>query len=327
MRRVRWGIVSAAKIAREQVIPAIQHSRSGTVFAIASRDRERALATAERHAIPIVLDDYDALLAHPDIDAVYIATPNSSHVEWTMRALEAGKHVLCEKPIALRAGEIDTLIRERNRTGLQVMEGFMVAHHPQWHLVRRLIAEGIIGRLQMVEGSFTYRNHNAESIKNSLDLGGGALRDIGVYPIVTTRLATGLEPTDGAARFERDPVFGTDRLVVAQVRFPGFDLSFYCGTQAAARQHMVFQGELGWLRLDAPFNPGKYDQARVTLRLDGQTETKDWFFPTPNQYQLMIENFADAVHGGAELLFPLESSRGNQAVLDRLFAQEGAGRG
>ncbi len=322
MTRLRWGILSAAKIAREQVIPAILQSRSGTVVALASRDRARAEAACERHGIPHALDDYDALLARPDVDAVYIATPNSSHVAWARRALEHGKHVLCEKPLALEAADIALLIGDRDRLGLQVAEAFMVAHHPQWHLVRKLLAEGTLGALRLVEGSFTYRNHNAESIKNSLALGGGALRDIGVYPVVTTRIATGLEPRAASARFDRDPVFGTDRHALCNVRFPGFDLSFYCGTQSAARQHMVFHGELGWLRLDAPFNPGKYDQARVVLRLDGQAETREWFFPHVNQYQLMVENFADAVHGGAELHFPLESSRANQQVIDRLFASE-----
>jgi predicted dehydrogenase len=319
MGRIRWGILGNAKIARDWVLPAIRLSHNGEVTALASRDREKAAAVCTRFAIPRLHDSYESLVASPEVDAVYIPLPNTLHVEWTLRAIAAGKHVLCEKPLAMHASEIDGLIAARDRSRLVVGEAFMVPHHPQWDHVRRVIAEGRIGPLRMVEGSFTYRNVDGTSIKNRRELGGGGLRDIGVYPVVTTRIATGKEPISASAHIEWDASFGTDKLAVCLVTFEGFHLTFYCGTQAARRQQMTFHGEHGWLRLEAPFNPGAYDLARVTLRMNDGGGTEDTSFPQANQYQSMVENFGDAVLGEAPLKFPLESSRANQRVIDMLF--------
>jgi predicted dehydrogenase len=319
MRRTRWGILGNAKIARDFLIPAIQLSRSGQLVALASRDREKALEACERFSIAQQHDSYEGLLASPDVDAVYIPLPNTMHVEWTQRAVAAGKHVLCEKPLAMHAGEIDALIEARERSGLVVGEAFMVAHHPQWKHVRSLIASGRIGRLRMVEGSFSYHNTDGNNIRNRSELGGGALRDIGVYPVVTTRFVTGQEPVSATARIEWDAAFGTDKLAICLLAFEGFHLSFYCATQAARRQHMAFHGEKGWIRLDAPFNAGVYDQARVLVRLNDVTGTEEVIFPQANHYLEMVENFGDAVQGKAPLAFPLESSRANQRVIDMLF--------
>jgi predicted dehydrogenase len=319
MRRTRWGILGNAKIARDFLIPAIQLSRSGQLVALASRDREKALEVCERFSIAQQHDSYEGLLASPDVDAVYIPLPNTMHVEWTQRAVAAGKHVLCEKPLAMHAGEIDALIEARERSGLVVSEAFMVAHHPQWKHVRSLIASGRIGRLRMVEGSFSYHNTDGSNIRNRSELGGGALRDIGVYPVVTTRFVTGQEPVSATARIEWDAAFGTDKLAICLLAFEGFHLSFYCATQAARRQHMAFHGEKGWIRLDAPFNAGVYDQARVLVRLNDVTGTEEVIFPQANHYLEMVENFGDAVQGKAPLAFPLESSRANQRVIDMLF--------
>jgi predicted dehydrogenase len=319
MQRTRWGILGNAKIARDFLIPAIQLSRSGQLVALASRDRERATAACERFSIAQLHDSYEGLLASPDIDAVYIPLPNTMHVEWTQRAVAAGKHVLCEKPLAMRAHEIDALIEARDRSGLVVGEAFMVAHHPQWEHVRGLLAAGRIGRLRMVEGSFSYHNTDGNNIRNRRELGGGALRDIGVYPVVATRLVTGQEPVSTSARIEWDAAFGTDKLAICLLAFEGFHLSFYCSTQAARRQHMAFHGEKGWIRLDAPFNAGVYDQARVLVRLNDVTGTEEVIFPQANHYLEMVENFGDAVQRRAALRFPLESSRANQRVIDMLF--------
>lgn len=318
--RLRWGILGNAKIAREMVIPAIQTSRNGVVQALASRDLTSARAAVQRHAIPTLVEGYEALLASPDIDAIYIPLPNTLHVDWTERALRAGKHVLCEKPIAMHADEIARLIALREQTGLVVGEAFMVAHHPQWALVREWINEGRIGALRVVDGAFSYFNRRSDNIRNRADLGGGALRDIGVYPVVTTRLATGREPVDAHATIERDPEFGTDRLAVCRVRFEDFLLTFYCATQAGLRQQMVFHGESGFISLSAPFNAGVYDVARVTWRANDGATTEERLFTRPNHYQLMVEQFADAVAGLAPFAFPLESSVANQRVIDRLFA-------
>ena len=319
MQRVRWGILGNAKIARDFVIPAIQLSRSGRLVALASRGRDRAAQMCERFSIAQLHDSYEGLLASPEVDAVYIPLPNTMHVEWAQRAIAAGKHVLCEKPLAMRAEEIDTLIAARDRSGLVVGEAFMVAHHPQWKHARSLIANGRIGRLVMVEGSFSYRNLDSSNIRNRRELGGGALRDIGVYPIVTTRLATGQEPRSVSAHIEWDTAFGTDKLAICLVRFDGFHLSFYCATQASRRQHMAFHGENGWIRLDAPFNAGVYDQARVLMRLNDASGTEEVIFPQANHYLELVENFGAAVQGAAPLTFTLESSRANQRVIDMLF--------
>jgi predicted dehydrogenase len=319
MRRIRWGILGNAKIARDFVIPAIRLSRNGEVVAMATRDRSKAVEVCARHAISVLHEDYDSLLRSPQVDAVYIPLPNTLHVEWTQRAIAAGKHVLCEKPLAMHASEITGLIEARERSRLTVGEAFMVAHHPQWELVRRILAEGRIGRLCMVEGSFAYCNLDGTNIRNSRELGGGSLRDIGVYPVVTTRFVTGKEPLRAQATIEWDRTFGTDKLAVCLLTFDDFHLTFYCATQAARRQHMTFHGEAGWLRVDAPFNAGVYDVARVTLRMHERSGTEDWVFPQANHYQTMVENFADAVQGEAPLVFPLESSLANQRVIDMLF--------
>jgi predicted dehydrogenase len=320
MSRIRWGVLGAAKIAREHVIPAIQASHNGRVVALTSRNATKGAQACERAGIERLYADYESLIASAQIDAVYIPLPNTMHVEWTLRAIAAGKHVLCEKPIAMRAEEIDELITARDRSALTVGEAFMVAHHPQWEHVRALLASGRIGRLVMVEGSFTYNNRDPENIRNQAALGGGGLRDIGVYPIITARLATGREPIAAKARIERHPEFGTDRLAICHLDFGDFHMSFYCGTQAARRQQMTFHGENGWIRVEAPFNAGLYHVAHVQLRMNDSSVIEEAIFPQASQYQLMIENFGDAVQGKANLAFPLESSRANQRVLDMIFA-------
>ena len=319
MSKVRWGILGAAKIAREWLIPAIQLSSGGIVTAIASRDHEKGEAIQARFNIPHLYASYESLLNSNEVDAIYVPLPNSLHVEWTHKAIAAGQHVLCEKPLAMHADEIDGLIEARDRSGLVVGEGFMVVHHPQWQLVKSLIANGKIGRLQMVQGCFAYFNMDPDNIRNRNGLGGGALRDIGVYPLVVTRFVTGQEPRVAHARIDFDPQFGTDRWANCDLQFDDFALSFYCTTQAARRQQMTFHGDRGWLQLDAPFNAGVYDIARVKFRANDAERVEETIFPTANQYQLLIENFNAAVIGQSVLAFSLESSRANQRGIDMLF--------
>jgi predicted dehydrogenase len=325
MDQIRWGVLGAAKIAADLVIPAIQVSRNGCVAALASRDAAKGAAMCQRFGIPHLFGDYESLLASPEVDAIYIPLPNTLHVEWTRRVLDAGKHVLCEKPLAMRADEIDSLIelRDRNR-GVVAGEAFMVVHHPQWHLVRKLLSEQRIGALRIVEASFTYYNTDPNNIRNQRDVGGGSLRDIGVYPVVTTRFATAREPEKVNAVIDWDAKFGTDRLATCMADFGDFQLSFYCSTQLARRQQMTFHGDKGWIQLDTPFNAGIYDMARVSVRYNDGNVIEKTIFPQPNHYQLMIENFGDAVQGKAQFLFPLESSRANQRVIDMLFKAAGA---
>lgn len=318
--RVRWGVLGAAKIANNFVVPALQRSRNGRVTTVASRDLARAQAFATKHDIAHVSSSYEEVIASPDVDAIYIPLPTASHFEWCKKAMLGGKHVLCEKPIAMSAAEVQELIALRDQTGLVCAEAFMVAHHPQWTFVRDSVAQGLIGELKLVEGSFTYFNDDPDALKNNLALGGGGVRDIGVYPVVTTRLATGLEPDRVQSEVVLDPRFGTDRFARCVADFPGFTLSFYCGTQMARRQHMIFHGTKGWLSVDAPFNPGSYGPAQVRHRSNETGNEHLQEFSDVDQYQAMVEDFSDTVIGRKTgLAFSLESSLANQRVIDQIL--------
>jgi predicted dehydrogenase len=221
----------------------------------------------------------------------------------------------------MHASQVEELIALRNETGLVCGEAFMVAHHPQWAFVRDSLARGAIGELKLVEGCFTYFNDDPHALKNNRELGGGGVRDIGVYPVVTTRLATGLEPLHVHAEVTIDPRFGTDSYAHCTMEFADFTARFYCGTQLGRRQQMVFHGTSGWISVDAPFNPRVYGPATVRLRDDRTGETHVTNFGDIDQYQLMVEDFAWTVRGETkDVIFPLESSLRNQLVIDRILA-------
>ncbi len=319
---IRWGILGTAKIAREALVPAIQASENGILKAIASRRPESAAAFAQHYDVELTFDSYEALLASKDIDAVYIPLPTSQHIEWSLKALEAGKHVLCEKPIALKASQIDQLIQTRDRTGKQISEAFMVTYHPQWHKVRELLASGAIGTLHQVQGSFAYHLVDPDNMRNQVSLGGGGLLDIGVYPTVTTRFVTGKEPIRAQASIRRDPDFGTDIAASCRLGFDDFELSFYCATQMAARQSMIFHGDKGWIELTAPFNANAYDSADVILHDQSNGGEQVWKFRKVDQYQLQVEAFAEQIAGKESEIFSLENSKANQSAIDALFAAE-----
>lgn len=312
---MRWGILGAAKIARTALAPAMQLARGSELVALATRDTDRAAPF--RALVPglQVHASYEALLADPKVDAVYIPLPNHLHVEWSLRAAHAGKHVLCEKPIALAAREIDQLIDTRDQTGKLIAEAFMVTHHPQWHLARDLLNEGTIGRLEHVEGCFTYTNRDLANIRHRADMGGGGLRDVGVYPCITTRFVTGAEPT----RLRADIRMQNDVDIFARVwaDFPDFTMSFYCGMMQQGRQHMLLHGQDGWIALSAPFNANVFGDCRVEWQRDGETRVKR--FNAVDQYALMLENFAQSATNGTPFACPLEMSRGNQAMIDAIF--------
>jgi predicted dehydrogenase len=315
----RWGILSTAKIAREQVIPALLDSENGVVAAIASRDKAKARALADRFGVPYAFGSYEELLSSNQVDGVYIPLPTAQHVEWTLKAAAAGKHVLCEKPIALKADDIVPLIEARDRHNVLICEAFMVFYHPQWRKVRELIAGGTVGRLRHVQGAFTYFNTDPNNMRNQLALGGGALPDIGVYPTVTTRLVTGAEPVRVQATLERDDKFGTDIYASVKADFGAFDLSFYCSTQMALRQVMVFHGEKGFIEVHAPFNAGGYDHHRIELHDQTRTEARVFRFAVAPQYRLQAEAFARASAGEDVPVFPLESSVLNQRLIDAVY--------
>ncbi|CAL8481368.1 Predicted dehydrogenase (plasmid) [Caballeronia sp. S22] len=319
---IRWGVLGAARIADNFVVPAIQRSSNGRVVCVAARDGERAAAFATKHGIAGTCANYDEVIVNEAVDAVYIPLPTAGHFGWCKKALLAGKHVLCEKPIAMTASQVRELIAIRDATGRLCGEAFMVAHHPQWAFVRERIADASLGNLELVEGSFSYFNDDPKALKNDLALGGGGVRDIGVYPVVTTRIATGMEPLSVRADITIDPRYGTDKLAICDLTFPGFRLNFYCGTQLARRQHMVFHGSKGWLSVDAPFNPGVYAEASIRIRTDLSGKVETIKFGEVDQYQLMVENFASVLMGHSKsIAFSLENSLGNQLIIDRILGQ------
>jgi predicted dehydrogenase len=315
----RWGVLSTAKIGREHLLPAIVEAENGVLSAIASRDISRARALADRFGALHAFGSYDELLASKDVDGVYIPLPTAQHVEWTAKAIEAGKHVLVEKPLALDAKEIPPLIKLRDAKNVLVCEAFMVVYHLQWIKVRELIANGAIGRLRHVQGAFSYYNVDPKNMRNQLDLGGGALPDIGVYPTVSTRFSTGKEPLRVQATIERDKTFGTDIYSSIRADFGDFELSFYLSTQMAARQVMVFHGEKGFIEVLSPFNAGIYDHHRIELHNQNHSEAQVFRFPGMQQYRLEVEAFARAAQGGTDRVFTLEESVLNQKVIDAIF--------
>ncbi|RFC68577.1 MULTISPECIES: Gfo/Idh/MocA family protein [Mesorhizobium] len=315
----RWGVLSTAKIAREQLIPAIVEAEGSVLAAIASRDLSKAKKLTAHFGARHAFGSYEELLASDQVDGVYIPLPTSQHVEWTAKAIEAGKHVLVEKPLALDAKDIAPLIKLRNKKKVLVCEAFMVTYHPQWLKVRELVQSGAIGTLKHVQGAFTYFNVDPNNMRNKVELGGGALLDIGVYPTVGTRFVTGKEPKRVQATVERDKKFKTDTYSSIRADFGDFELSFYVATQLAARQFMVFHGDKGYIEVSAPFNAGVYDHHRVELHNQRHTEAQVWRFPGAQQYRYEIETFAKVAQGGSGEVFTLENSVKNQKLIDAIF--------
>ncbi|PWE29066.1 oxidoreductase [Pararhodobacter marinus] len=317
---MRWGILGAAKIARTALMPALNAARGAEFAALATSTPRKAQAFTGVTPHLRVHDSYETLLADPDIDAVYIPLPNHLHVDWSLRALAAGKHVLCEKPVALEAPEIDRLIAARDASGLLCAETFMVCHHPQWHRVRQLLADGAIGVLRQVEAAFSFHNDDPANIRNRPETGGGALYDIGVYPCIATRFATGREPGEIRAALEVEN--GVDTTARVWADFGDFSLSFYCSTRMAPHQRIAFHGTEGVIELRAPFNAGVAAAAEVVVRR-GYDETRIERFEPVDQYRLMVEAFERSALDGVPFDCPLEVSRGNAAMIDAIRAAGG----
>lgn len=316
---LRFGIISTAKIAAEHVVPAIQDAQNCVVTAVASRDLEKAQSFADRFAIANAFGSYEEMLASDVIDAVYIPLPTSQHVEWAIKAADAGKHVLCEKPIALKAEEIDTVIKARDRNKVIVSEAYMVTYAPVWRKVRQLLEDGAIGKLRHVQGAFTYFNRDPGNMRNIPALGGGGLPDIGVYPSITTRFTTGKEPVRVQSTVRRDPEFGTDIYSSVRADFGDFEMSFYVSTQMAARQVMVFHGDDGFIEVRSPFNANVYgaEEVEISDRNHGITQTLR--FNDSRQYRREAEAFAKAASGEDVELVTLESSKKNQKFIDAIY--------
>jgi predicted dehydrogenase len=320
--KVRWGVLSTAKIAVTKVIPAMQRSPWSEITAIASRDLSRANDVARELHIPKAYGSYEELLADETIEAVYNPLPNHLHVPWTLRAAEARKHVLCEKPIALNAAEARELINVRNRTGVKIQEAFMVRTHPQWLETRRLIKSGRIGRLRSITCFFSYFNPDPANIRNQLELGGGALMDIGCYPITISRFMYQAEPRRVMALIERDPVFGTDSLTSAVLDFPDGHSTFTCSTQLAEYQRMIFLGTEGRIEVLIPFNaPNDRATQIVVDNINDLTgagaDTIE--IPVCDQYEVQGSLFSQAIRENSEQPIPLEDAISNMAVIDAVF--------
>jgi predicted dehydrogenase len=316
---LRFGIISTAKIGRELVVPAIQDAENCVVTAVASRDLAKARSFADRFSVPHAFGSYEEMLASDTIDAVYIPLPTSQHVEWTIKAADAGKHVLCEKPIALKADEIDQLIAARDRNKVLISEAYMVTYAPVWLKVRELLAAGAIGTLKQVQGAFTYFNRDPGNMRNIPALGGGGLPDIGVYPTITTRFVTGMEPLRVQATTERDPEFGTDIYSSVRADFGSFELSFYIATQMAARQVMVFHGTQGFIEVKSPFNADRYGAEEIELTNQNHNHSQIFRFPDSRQYKREAEAFAGAALGGPQETVSLESSKRSQTFIDAIY--------
>jgi predicted dehydrogenase len=318
--RVRWGILGTAKIALTKVIPAMQRSPWCEVVAIASRDIAKANAAATKLHIPRAYGSYEAMLADEWVDVVYNPLPNHLHVPFTIKAAEAGKHVLCEKPIALNASEARTLLDVRASTGVRIQEAFMVRTHPQWLETRRLIQTGRIGTLKSITGFFSYFNADPENIRNHVEFGGGALMDIGCYPITISRFMFAAEPRRVLGLIERDPVFGTDTLTTGVLDFAHGQSTFTCSTRLAPYQRMTFHGTEGRIEVLIPFNAPNDRPTQILL------DSELIEIPTCDQYEIQSSLFSQALRENREQPIPLADAISNMTVIDAVFRSASTGR-
>lgn len=326
---VRWGVLGTAKIALKKVIPAMQRSRLSQVVAIASRDIEKARAAADALGIPRAYGSYAELLADPDVEAVYNPLPNHLHVPWSTRAAEAGKHVLCEKPIALSAAEARELLAVRDRTGVQIGEAFMVRAHPRWQAVREIAASGRIGMLRLITAHFSYFLRDPTDIRSRVEWGGGALLDIGCYPTTLSRWIFGAEPVEVIAVVERDPDMRIDRLVSALLRFPEGQATFTCAGQLVPYQKIQLFGTTGRIEVEIPFNTPPDYRARIFIDDGGDLAGRSVEmieFPAADQYALQCDQFSEAVRGTGKVTVTLEDAIANMSVLDALFRSAETGK-
>lgn len=318
MSAIRWGILGAARIAEREVVPALQLGDGCSVTAVASRDVTRGQTFASRLGIPRVFESYDALVESDEVDAVYIPLPNHLHVPWSIRALERGKHVLCEKPIAMSGAEARALQdAARAHPAQRVMEGFMYRFHPQWDYVRSLIDEGAIGTVALVEACFAYHNTDANNIRNKVEMGGGALMDIGCYAVSVARWLYGAEPTRVMGSVDRDEHFGIDRLTTGVLEFDEGVATFVCSTQLAPMQRVHIVGNEGRIEIDLPFN-GPLDRPRIVRHIRGAT-VRQHAVEGANQFVRMAERFAHSARHLAPVPTPLSDAVANMDVMDAVM--------
>ena len=323
MKPLNFGILGAAKFALEHMGPAIHAAKGARLTALATSSEEKFAAfqsfapDLRRH------DSYEALLADPEIEIVYIPLPNALHIEWASKALEAGKHVLCEKPLALRAADIDPLIALRDKTGLFAAEAYMIVHHPQWKQVRKWLDAGAIGTLRHADVAFSFNNPDPENIRNRPETGGGSIPDIGVYAYSSVRYAARAEPTKLHSIIHRENGVDVFAQVLGEMQGPkgSFTYGAMTSTRLAPRQQVVFQGDAGLIRVVTPFNAGVFREAEIQLERMGEP-TQTIRYPMANQYVLQVENVVRTIREDAPYPWTLEDAREGQAMIDQVFASE-----
>ena len=326
-RKIRWGVLSTASIGVRKVLPGMQQGKYSEVVAIASRDLGKAREAAAKLGIPTAYGSYEELLEDASIDAIYNPLPNQLHVPWTIKAAEAGKHVLCEKPLSLTVAEAESLLKIRERTSVKIGEAFMIRSHPQWLRVKALIDEGRIGQLRCVMGCFSYHNVDPKNIRNNTESGGGALYDIGCYCVQAARYAFGAEPKRVVGCIDRDPGMQIDRLTSGILEFAGGQSIFTCSTQFVPYQRVQFFGTTGRIEIEIPFNAPKDRPTRIFI--DGGelfgAERMTEEFPICDQYTLQGDDFSKAILDDTEVPVPLEEAIRNMKVIEAIFQSAKSG--
>ena len=322
--RVRWGILSTAKIGTLQVIPAMQKGSFCEIVALASRNQEQAETVARELGIPRAYGSYEALLADPEIDAIYNPLPNHLHVPWSIKAIEAGKHVLCEKPIGLTSAEGQQLLEcAAAHPEIKVMEAFMYRHHPQWQLTKKLVQEGAIGELRTIQAFFSYFNNDPDNIRNQRDIGGGGLMDIGCYPISLSRFIFGTEPRRVSGIVEFDEQLGTDRLSSATLDFGNGTATFTCSTQLNPYQRVHIHGTTGRIEIEIPFN-APIDRPCKIWHQTG-ADIKEIELETCSQYTIQGDLFSQAILNQSPVPTPLTDAIANMKVIEAVLESNRSG--
>lgn len=324
MNTLRWGVLGTAKIASEWLIPAIHESPHAELRAVASRNPARARAFADEMRAPGAFGSYEDLLEDSEIDAVYVSLPNHLHVPWSIRALQAGKHVLCEKPVGLNSEEALQLMEAAEASpNLVVMEAFMYRFHPQWLRIKELIGSGELGQVRHVQARFTYHNTDPDNVRNQVDIGGGGLLDIGCYCISAARLIYGREPLRVVGRLDRDPDFGTDRHASGLLDFGDGMASFHCSTQSNPSQMVEVVGDNGTLRVVSPFFRREEDSSWLVVCRPHVAE--DIEMGRHNHYLLQVNEFSKAALNHQDAPTPLSDAVANMKVIDAVFTSDRTG--
>jgi predicted dehydrogenase len=329
-RKVKWGILSTAAITTKRILPAMKDCAESEVVAIASRSLEKANGVARQFGIGKAFGSYEELLSDPEIEVVYNPLPNHLHVPWSIRAAQSGKHVLCEKPLSRTVNEARELLKVRDECDVKIGEAFMVSSHPQWLRTVELVRSGRIGKLRGAAGFFSYFNVDPTDITNTEAYGGGALLDIGCYPVKTSRMVFGEEPVRVFGCVERDPTFKTDRLTSAILEYPSGQCIFTASTQMVYYQKMQFFGTEGRIDVEVPFNPPETKPARIFIDngkdlYAGGSAVAESFAPC-NQFTIQADLFSKAMRGEGQVPNPLEDSILNMAVIEAAFRSGTSGK-